>query len=385
MDHFGDRTMQTVGDYLKNERETKKLSVQEVSQITKISGFYITCLEKGDYDKLPKGPYIKSYIASYARLIGGDEDQALKLYNFQKDGQQQTEPIQPKAKTSTKRSRKVFSAALKEKFSAFINRLISFLKIQVAFLAKAMPSGRVKWWRSHSRMWKNAGMVLVAAGIVVLAGFSIYHLFILKKSSPRPIHLPEKKVSLDGKITAKKNRSPAEKMSPERSHSESSKSSNRPPERRSRTFQSDLTEANPRFLADSTDAPSVQTFSSLPFVETPAPDSAQAESALTLLKASVCPKIKDRMPHGASNRFPWSTNRVYVWSMVAAKHPPSKVRHLYYFKNEKVSDVVLDVHSTRWRTWSYKSIADERYKGPWRVDIASMDGQVFRCLYFNIY
>ena len=53
MGHLGERTMQTVGDYLKNERETKKLSVQEVSQITKISGFYITCLEKGDYDKLP--------------------------------------------------------------------------------------------------------------------------------------------------------------------------------------------------------------------------------------------------------------------------------------------------------------------------------------------
>ena len=384
MGHLGERTMQTVGDYLKNGRETKKLSVQEVSQITKISGFYITCLEKGDYDKLPKGPYIKGYITSYARLIGGDEDQALKLYNFQKDGRQQTKTIQPKAKRSTKLSRKVFSVSLKEKTNASINRLISFLKIQVTFLAKAILNRRIKWWRGYRRMWISAGLVPLAVGLVVLAGFGFYHLFIYETSFFQPVHLPEKKISHDRKLNAKKNVSPLEKMSSERSHSKSAKSSSKPPERHTHPFQQALKVANPRSLTANADTQSGQTFSPLPFVETPAADLSRVEAALTLLKASVCTKIKDHMPNGSGNRFPWSTNRIYVWSMVAAKHPPSKVRHIYYFKNEKVSNVVLDVHSDRWRTWSYKSIADESYKGPWRVDIATMDGQVLRRLYFNI-
>jgi cytoskeletal protein RodZ len=376
--------MQTVGDYLKNERETKKLSVLEVSKITKISGYYITCLEKGDYDKLPKGPYIKGFITSYARLVGGDEDQALKLYNSQKDGHRQPKTIQPKAKRSTKLSRKVFSVSLKEKTGAFINRLTSILKIQVAFLAKAKLNGKIKWRRGRSRMWISAGMVLLAVGIVMFAGFGFYHLFIFEKNSPLPGNLPEKKINLDRKKSAQKNVSPVEKMSPERSHSKSAKSSSKPPERHTHPFQQALKEANPRSLTANADTQSGQTFSPLPFVETPAADPSQVEAALTLLKASVCTKIKDHMPNGSGNRFPWSTNRIYVWSMVAAKHPPSKVRHIYYFKNEKVSNVVLDVHSDRWRTWSYKSIADESYKGPWRVDIATMDGQVLRRLYFNI-
>ena len=374
--------MQTVGDYLKNERETKKLSVLEVSKITKISGYYITCLEKNDYDKLPKGPYIKGFITSYARLIGGDEDQALKLYNSQKDGHRLPKSFQPKAKTFSKSSRKAFSVSLKEKTGAFIDRLISFFKIQVAIPTKALLNGRKKWRQGPSRMWISAGIVLLAVGIVMFAGFGFYHLFVFEKNSPLPSHLPEKKISLDRKNRAKKNVPPVEKMSPERSHS---KSSSKLPKRRLQPYQPALKEANPRSLTANADTQSGQTFSPLPFVETPAADLARVEAALTLLKASVCTKIKDRMPDGTSNRFPWSANRIYVWNMVAAKHPPSKVRHIYYLKDKKISEVVLDVNSFRWRTWSYKSIANERYKGPWRVDIASMDGQVLRRLYFNIY
>jgi cytoskeletal protein RodZ len=373
--------MQTVGDYLKNERETKKLSVQEVSQITKISGYYITCLEKGDYDKLPKGPYIKSFITSYARLIGGDEDQALKLYNSQKDGQRQTKSIQPKVKRPTKRLRKISGASLKQKTNASIQWLISFIKLQVTFLAKAIPNVRITWRQGPIKMWISAAVVPLAVGLVVFAGFGVYHRFNFEKSSPLPDHLREKEIKLDRKTTAEKNVSPTEKLPLEGSHS---KSSSRPPERRSHLLQPASKEANPRSLTASADTQSDQAFSPLPFVETPASDLSLVEAPLTLLKASVCTKIKDRMPTGAGNRFPWSTNRIYVWSMVAAKHPPARVRHVYYFKNEKVGNVVLEVHSARWRTWSYKSISDERYKGPWRVDIALMDGQVLRSLYFNI-
>ena len=73
--------MQTVGNYLRQEREAKNISLGEVAHLTKISEFYLDFLEKDDYEKLPQGPYIKGYISSYARLIGINADEAIKLYN----------------------------------------------------------------------------------------------------------------------------------------------------------------------------------------------------------------------------------------------------------------------------------------------------------------
>jgi cytoskeletal protein RodZ len=72
--------METVGVYLKRERQSKNLSLREVARLTKISVLYLDCIEKDDYEKIPKGPYVKGYISSYSRMIGVDTDQALKLY-----------------------------------------------------------------------------------------------------------------------------------------------------------------------------------------------------------------------------------------------------------------------------------------------------------------
>jgi len=114
------------------------------------------------------------------------------------------------------------------------------------------------------------------------------------------------------------------------------------------------------------------------------PESTSAFVNPNVLKATICADIKDRMPAGAGNSFPWSTHRVYVWSLVKAKHLPSKIRHIYYFKGQKISDLALNVRSSYWRTWSYKTISNRRYKGAWRVDIASAEGQVLRSLYFEV-
>jgi cytoskeleton protein RodZ len=72
--------METVGVYLKRERESKNLSLGEVSRLTKISELYLDYIEKDEFEKLPQGPYAKGYIASYSRLIGGNVDEAISLY-----------------------------------------------------------------------------------------------------------------------------------------------------------------------------------------------------------------------------------------------------------------------------------------------------------------
>jgi hypothetical protein len=112
--------------------------------------------------------------------------------------------------------------------------------------------------------------------------------------------------------------------------------------------------------------------------------STAAEPNLTVLQASVCAEIIDRMPAGVDTSFPTSAERVFVWSEIEARQVPSEIRHIYYFNGEKISDVTLDVGSAYWRTWSAKSISEDRYRGEWRVDIATAGGQVLRRLYFKV-
>ena len=68
--------------------------------MTKILEFYLDCLENDDYEKLPQGPYIKGYISSYATLIGGNAEEALKLYasaQKQRSHANELSPKKPKA------------------------------------------------------------------------------------------------------------------------------------------------------------------------------------------------------------------------------------------------------------------------------------------------
>ena len=96
--------METVGSYLKKERESKNISLRELSQLTKISELYLEYIEKDEFEKLPQGPYVKGYIASYSRLIGGNVEQAITLYEALNRKRIQTEEIQPDISTHNGRN-----------------------------------------------------------------------------------------------------------------------------------------------------------------------------------------------------------------------------------------------------------------------------------------
>jgi len=103
-----------------------------------------------------------------------------------------------------------------------------------------------------------------------------------------------------------------------------------------------------------------------------------------VLKAAVCTDVKDKKPSGKNNSFQWSTDRVYIWNLIKCESHLSSIRHIYYFKGQKVSDIVLDIKSPLWRTWSYKALLDKRFIGPWKVDITSADGKLLQRVHFNV-
>jgi cytoskeleton protein RodZ len=74
--------MASFGENLRREREMRGVALEEISAATKISVRFLNCLEVEDFEKLPGGIFTRSFIRTYARYLGLDEDQVLAEYQL---------------------------------------------------------------------------------------------------------------------------------------------------------------------------------------------------------------------------------------------------------------------------------------------------------------
>ena len=403
--------METVGVYLKREREAKNISLSEVSRLTKISKFYLDYIEQDNFEKLPQGPYIKGYISSYSRFIGSNVDQVLELYDALNKKEDDPGPPADNRRACvfnsycsvlrdrTRTSFKAMATTLRDntarlKASAPFQKAIvipfktptssperqmdsaasRLLQVKRNLLALAANVRRLRW-----RTGLHAGLALIGAGILVLAGVGFYHLFIFDEYPAQPNRAAGKMQQAASAAIARA-KAPLPTAISDRSRTA--------PNQKARRVMGS-SPASPPVEQKATQPPAADATrrSTPPMPGAQASQSLQPSGsavAVSVLKASVCAAIEDRLPAGVNTAFPADVQRVYVWSQIKAQKFPTKIRHIYYFNGRKISDVALNVRSSFWRTWSYKSIANEHYRGQWRVDIAAADGKVLRRLYFKI-
>jgi len=69
--------MGAFGERLQREREMHGITLEEMSESTKISSRCLRALETEDFAKLPGGIFNKGFVRAYARHVGIDEDQAV--------------------------------------------------------------------------------------------------------------------------------------------------------------------------------------------------------------------------------------------------------------------------------------------------------------------
>lgn len=70
----------SVGEVLKKAREEKNLTLKEIYNKTKISEKFLEKIESGIFDFAPE-PYVKAFLRSYARVVGLNPDEVIKLYD----------------------------------------------------------------------------------------------------------------------------------------------------------------------------------------------------------------------------------------------------------------------------------------------------------------
>ena len=346
--------MQTLGDFLRKGRESQNISLSDVADYTKISKLYLDCLEKDEFTKIPAEPYVKGYISSFAAYVGVDEHEALQLYD---SNQVKTDDAQA-----------TYSTIPEE-----ISRPTPLL----------FPLNRKTW-------------LAAAILIPILLAIGGYYLFFQNHiEASVDLNLQEQPIRTQPSIALKEKPDPPQKgqyknyLQPEKPVGGGKISENKPAAINVEPPipQIPVIPASQQPEQSANDAvlnPPIQTSTQSQTVVDFGENQMRFENNLKVQDAVAGIGIKDRVPLGIGDLFDWSLNRIYIWTRIKCKNPPSSIKHTYYFKEKKIGDITLKIRSTNWRTWSYKTLADKRYIGPWRVDITSIDGKLLKRIRFEV-
>lgn len=72
--------MESLGEYLRRERESKGLSLKDISEKTKIGINYLKYIENDQFEKIQGEVFVKGFLRLYASSIGLREEEVLEKY-----------------------------------------------------------------------------------------------------------------------------------------------------------------------------------------------------------------------------------------------------------------------------------------------------------------
>ena len=72
--------MTSLGQFLRQEREARNISIEEIASATKIVPRYLEALENDRLDQMPGGFFVRGIIRTYARAIGLDPEDIVGRY-----------------------------------------------------------------------------------------------------------------------------------------------------------------------------------------------------------------------------------------------------------------------------------------------------------------
>jgi len=94
--------MGSFGERMRREREMRGITLEEISEATKITSRCLQALEDEEFNKLPGGIFNKGFVRSYASYVGIDEDQAVAEFVVASGGEKEQplpDPPEPRAVT----------------------------------------------------------------------------------------------------------------------------------------------------------------------------------------------------------------------------------------------------------------------------------------------
>ena len=72
--------MKSIGNYLKDIRVKQEVTLEELSESTKIRLDYLKAIEEGKYEELPSAAFVKGFIRNYALALNAEPDKAMAIF-----------------------------------------------------------------------------------------------------------------------------------------------------------------------------------------------------------------------------------------------------------------------------------------------------------------
>jgi cytoskeleton protein RodZ len=85
--------IESLGKYLKNQRESKRISLREVAKATRVREHILKAIEEDQHDLLPPATYVKGFLLAYAKYLRLDPNDVL----FRYEGVLKGEPAGPQS------------------------------------------------------------------------------------------------------------------------------------------------------------------------------------------------------------------------------------------------------------------------------------------------
>lgn len=83
----------SIGDYLKNERKTRALSLEQVANTTRIPRKTLVSLEEGRFDELPGDVFVRGFIKAYASAVDIQADPLVAQFDAGRPRIRQPAPL----------------------------------------------------------------------------------------------------------------------------------------------------------------------------------------------------------------------------------------------------------------------------------------------------
>jgi len=127
---------ESLGQFLKRQRELREVSLEEISTSTKVNISLLRALEKDECEKLPSPPFVRGYLKAYAQYVGLDVYEVLNRFQENLEEQEKPDthfaPAPPMDELSAGRTRK---------FGFLYWALFGVIIIGVVLLAQQVTKG----------------------------------------------------------------------------------------------------------------------------------------------------------------------------------------------------------------------------------------------------
>jgi hypothetical protein len=104
---------------------------------------------------------------------------------------------------------------------------------------------------------------------------------------------------------------------------------------------------------------------------------------ITVVRSVICQEVVDRTPVGSGGVIPAGSAQMFCFTQINGARGETEITHNWYYKGDLKASVVLPVRSSKWRTWSSKSLQPE-WTGEWMVEILSQDGTPLENIIFFV-